>query len=159
MNEKPNETKKSEKSRPGCFWAVALIFGIAILSVVGGLFYVKVVISDFDSYRDEMCIRNDLVIKEEYFRYAPGIDAAMWCRLTVEADGIEEVFEASKVNFSEFSQDGYQFRVDWIDDDWWDVDGHQLIGGEAGVDGNFMRVAYLPNGDGTLTVYIFWFEV
>ena len=83
----------------------------------------------------------------------------MWCKFIVTANSIDEIFDVSKVNTSELGADGYEFRVDWIKDAWWDVDKHQLIGGEVEIGGDYMRVAYVKNEDGTLTVFIFRFEV
>ena len=87
------------------------------------------------------------------------MDAAMWSKFNVRVKGIDEVFDTSRVDTSEFTQAGYDFNVDWIDDAWWDADKHTLIGGEDEVDGDIMRVGYVDNGDGTLTIYVFWFEV
>ena len=143
----------------GCTLAAVLTFGVAMIVVVGGMFLVNRAFTTFDAYRDMMCIRNGLVVKDDHLRYSPGIDAAMWSRFSVKVNGIDEVFDGSMVDTSEFSQDGYEIRVDWINDVWWDVDSQQLIGGEVQVEGNWMRVGYVDNGDGTLTVYIFWFEV
>jgi hypothetical protein len=87
------------------------------------------------------------------------MDAAMWSKFTVRVKGIDEVFDTSRVDTSEFTQAGYDFNVDWIDDAWWDADKRTLIGGEDEVGGDFMRVGYFDNGGGTLTIYVFWFEV
>ena len=154
------DSKKRKTTRIGCIVAAALGLGSAVLvMVVGGFLLVNRALTDFDSYRDKMCIRSGLVVENADFRYSPGFDAAMWCRFTIRADGISEVSTLEGTNTSEFSQDAYEFQVDWIDDDWWNVDSHELIGGEVEVGKDFMRVAYGDNGDGTLTVYIFWFEV
>ena len=153
------EFAKPQSAKSGCLIAAALILGFAVLAVGGGLFLIKRSLSDFDSHRETMGIRTNVVVTNEHLRYSPGFDAAMWCRFTVTASGLDKVFDTSRVNTAEFSQVGYQFRVDWINDDWWDVERHDLIGGEVQVGGDFMRVAYRNNGDGTLTVYVFWFEV
>ena len=106
-----------------------------------------------------MCLREDLEVSEPILRYSPGMDAAMWCKFEVKADAIDEVFDAAKVDTTEFDEIGYTFRVSWIDNEWWDVASHELIGGEVSIGQDFMRVGYIDHGDGTLTVYIFWFEV
>lgn len=154
-----NETIKSKNFALGCLIAAASFLLLAVVLVVGGLFFVKTKLSDFDSHRNKMGIRSDFVPLEENLWYAPGFDAAMWCKLTVEAGGLEVVFDTAKVDTSQLGEEGYEFRVDWIDDDWWDAESRQLTGGEVEISGNPMRVGYVDNGDGTLTVYIFWFEV
>ena len=106
-----------------------------------------------------MCLRPELGVSDDHLRYEPGMDAAMWSKFTVKVKGIDEVFDTSRVDTSEFTQAGYDFNVDWIDDDWWDANKRMLIGGEDEVGGDFMRVRYVDNGDGTLTIYVFWFEV
>lgn len=154
-----DDNQKPKSAKSGCLIAAVVTLGAVILLAVGGVFLVKRAFSNFDSYREEMCLLNDLAVKDERLKYSPGMDGAMWCRFTVEAKGLDEVFDTSKVDTSEFNRAGYEFRVDWIDDDWWDVDSQQLIGGEVEIGGDYMRVAYVNNEDGTLTVYIFWFEV
>lgn len=154
-----NEAKKPKSAKSGCIMAAILTIGITVLLVLGGLFFIKRAFSNFDSHRGKMAIPNSLAVQDEDLRYSPGIDGAMWSRFTVKANGIDEVFDASRVDTSEFSQDGYKFKVDWIDEDWWDADSRQLIGGEVQIGDDFMRVGYVVNNDGTLTVYIFWMEV
>lgn len=150
-------TNPSDKKRgfSGCILAV----GFVMLVACGGLFLVAQSLTSFDRYRDKMGIRVDLVVEDEALRYSPGFDAAMWCRFTAKVTGIDQVFDTSKVDTSEFSEDDYDFGVDWIKSYWWDVDHHRLLGGEVQVNGDVMRVAYLDHGDGTLTIYVFWFEV
>ena len=86
----------------------------------------------------------------------------MWCRITVEAKNIDDVFDLARVDTSEFTEVGYKIRhATPILFPWWDADEQRVIGGDVEVDPNkaFMRVGYIDNGDGTLTVYIYWFEV
>lgn len=149
------------KRRPisGCALTAFLTLGVVILAMVVGVFLVNKAFTNFESYRETMCIREGLVVKDKNVRYSPGFDAAMWCRFTAKVNGIDEIFDTSKVDTSEFSQADYKIQVDWITDEWWDVDDHQLIGGEVEIGNDWMRVGYVDHGDGTLTVYIFWFEV
>ena len=155
-----SDNQKRQKSpKSGCFIAAAVVVVAAMLGIAGIVYYAKRQLSDFDSRQEMMCLRPGLVISDEHLRYSPGMDAAMWSKFTVRAKGIDEVFDASRVDTSEFARDGYEFKVDWIDDAWWDADKRRLIGGEDEVGDDFLRVGYVDNGDETLTVYIFWFEV
>ena len=80
----------------------------------------------------------------------------MWSKFTARANDIDEVFDTSRVDTSEFTRDGYQFKVAWIDDEWWDADKHLLtapiaemvfepvVGGgiiDRGTDGSELRWA------------------
>jgi hypothetical protein len=158
-NRMSNKQGRQKSIKSGCLIAVTIVGVVAILGVAGTVSFVNRQLSDFDSRREKMCLRPGLVVSDEHLRYGPGMDAAMWSKLTVRVKGIDEVFDTSRVNTSEFTQAGYDFNVDWIDDAWWDADKRTLIGGEDEVGGNFMRVGYVDNGDGTLTIYVFWFEV
>jgi hypothetical protein len=154
-----NTQGKQKSLKSGCLIASAIVGVAVILAIAGIVYFVNRQLSDFDSRREMMCLRPGLVVTDEHLRYGPGMDAAMWSKFTVRVKSIDEVFDASRVDTSEFTQNGYEFKVDWIDNAWWDADKHRLIGGEDEVDGDFMRVGYVDNGDGTLTVYVFWFEV
>ena len=150
---------KQKSLKSGCLIAGAIVGVAVILGIAGIVYFVNRQLGDFDSRREIMCLRPGLVVTDEHLRYGPGMDAAMWSKFTVRVKSIDEVFDTSRVDTSEFTQNGYEFRVDWIDDSWWDADKHRLIGGEDEVGNDFMRVGYVDNGDGTLTVYVFWFEV
>jgi hypothetical protein len=145
--------------KSSCLIAGTIVGVAAILGIAGIVYFANRQLSDFDSRREIMFLRPELGVSDEHLRYEPGMDAAMWSKFTVRVKGIDEVFDTSRVNTSEFTQAGYDFNVDWIDDAWWDADKRTLIGGEDEVGGNFMRVGYVDNGDGTLTIYVFWFEV
>lgn len=154
-----NIQAKQKSSKSGCLIA-GVIVGLAVILGIAGIgYFVNRQLGDFDSRREMMCLRPGLVVTDEHLRYGPGMDAAMWSRFTVRAKSIHEVFDASRVDPSEFTQNGYEFRVDWITESWWDADNQRLIGGEDRIGDDFMRVGYVDNGDGTLTVYVFWFEV
>ncbi|MCA8992809.1 MAG: hypothetical protein KDA69_08045 [Planctomycetaceae bacterium] len=152
-------TESNKSKWNGCLIAVAVVLALGLMLLLGIWFLVHSALTSFEAYRDTMCIREDLVVRESQLRYSPGFDAAMWCKFTAEAGDIGEVFDESRVDTAEFSGEDYKFRVDWIKDAWWDVETVHLKGGDVEVNGSFMRVGYLDNGDGTLTVYIFWFEV
>ena len=154
-----NNQGRQKSIKSGCLIAGAIVGVVAILGIAGIVYFVNRQLSDFDSRREIMCLRPELVVSDEHLRYEPGMDAAMWSKFTVRVKGIDEVFDTSRVDTSEFTQNGYEFRVDWIDDAWWDADKRTLIGGEDEVGADYMRVGYVDNGDGTLTIYIFWFEV
>ena len=129
------------------------------MGIAGIIYFVDRLMGDFESRREMMCLRPGLVVEDEYLTYGPGFDAAMWSKFTVRVKDIDQVFDTSRVDTSEFTRDGYEFKVDWIDDAWWDPDKRRLTGGEDEVGDDFMRVGYVDNGNGTLTVYVFWFEV
>ena len=154
-----NNQGRQKSIKSGCLIAGAIVGVVAILGIAGIVYFVNRQLSDFDSRREIMCLRPELVVSDEHLRYEPGMDAAMWSKFTVRVKGIDEVFDTSRVDTSKFTQAGYDFNVDWIDDDCWDANKRSLIGGEDEVGGDFMRVGYVDNGDGTLTIYIFWFEV
>ena len=154
-----NNQGRQKSIKSGCLIAGIIVGVAAILGIAGIVYFVNRQLSDFDSRREIMCLRPELVVSDEHLRYEPGMDAAMWSKFTVRVKGIDEVFDTSRVDTSEFTQAGYDFNVDWIDDDWWDANKRMLIGGEDEVGGDFMRVGYVDNGDGTLTIYVFWFEV
>ena len=155
----PNIQGNRKGLKSGCFIAGAKVGMATILGIVGIIYLLGGQSSGFDSYRELMGLRPELVVTNEHLRYAPAFDAAMWSKFTVRTNDINKVFDTSRVDTSAFTRNGYQFKVAWIDDAWWDVDRHKLIGGEDEIDGNYIRVGYVENGDGTLTVYVFWFEV
>lgn len=147
-------------SRFGCVVAILSFIGVAILAIGTSWYFVSAAFTDFASHRDKLYLRRNLTVENENLRYSPGMDALMWCRFTVKAKSIEDVFTSGKVDTSEFKEVGFKFRQSTpIADQWWDVDERNLTGGEVQVGEDFMRVGYVDNGDGTLTVYIFWFEV
>lgn len=154
-----NNQGRQKNIKSGCLIAGIIVGVAAILWIAGIVYFVNRQLSDFDSRREIMCLRPELGVSDDHLRYEPGMDAAMWSKFTVRVKGIDEVFDTSRVDTSEFTQAGYDFNVDWIDDDWWDANKRMLIGGEDEVGGDFMRVGYVDNGDGTLTIYVFWFEV
>ena len=143
--------------------AAVLVVSVFVFLVIGSASYFLIVaFTDFDFHRDKMCLRRDLIIKEQNLWYSPGMDAVMWCRITVEAKNINDVFDQAIVDTTEFTEVGYKIRnATPITDAWWDADEQRLIGGEVEIDPNkaFMRVGYIDNGVGTLTIYILWFEV
>jgi len=159
MGQAMNDSRKTRRIIFGCLILIALVVFVTVLTIAGGVVYFLRSFSDFDSRRDEMCLREGLEVEDAQLRFSPGMDSAMWSRFTVKADDIAEVFDASEIDPSEFDNAGYQFHVDWIGDEWWDADSRQLIGGEVEVHGGYMRVGYVVNEDGTITVYIYWFEV
>jgi hypothetical protein len=131
-----------------------------VLAIGSVLYFLSVAFTGFEFHRDKMCLRRDLTIKEQNLWYSPGMDAVMWYRVTVEAKNIDDVFDPARVDTSEFTEVGYKIRHSMpITDQWWDVDKRNLVGGDVQLGGASMRVAYVNNGDGTLTVYVFWFEV
>lgn len=158
-NEQRGERLNNKSTRR--IFLLVIAGGILLVAIVlvGGSLLVRTALTSFETHRSKMCIREDLDVSEPILRYLPGMDAAMWCRFSVHASGIDEVFDTSRVNTTEFDETGYTFRVEWIDDEWWDVADQNLTGGEVPIGQDFMRVGYIDHGDGTLTVYIFWFEV
>lgn len=154
-----NTHGKRESLKSSCMIAGLIVLMAVILGIAGFAWFLSMLLGDFDFRREMMCLRPGLIVSDEHLCYGPGIDAAMWSKFTVRAKGIGEVFDTSRVDTSEFTREGFQFKVEWIDDPWWDADLHRLIGGEVKVGEDFMRVGYDDNRDGTLTVYIFWFEV
>ena len=155
----PNPQGKQNNLKSCCLISAVIVGVTAILGIAGIVYFVGKQLGDFDSRRGLMCLRPGLVVEDEHLTYGPGFDAAMWSKFTVKVKSIDEVFDTSRVNTSEFKRKGYEFRVNWIDDPWWDADKHRLTGGEVQVGDDFMRVGYIDNRDGTLTVYVFWFEV
>lgn len=140
--------------------AALITFGIilAVVLVVGIMIHRA--LTDFDSRRDLMALRSGLEVRDEHLRYSPGMDGIMWCRFTVEAKGLDEVFDPSQVDVSKFNEAGCQVGSSSISDRWWDVKGKKLTGGSVEVrHDEFLDVGYVDNGEGTLTVYIYWFEV
>ena len=155
-------TAHPKTGRFGCMVAVLLVFALMALAIGTVLYFLSLTFTSFESHRDKMYLRRDLIIKEQNLWYSPGMDAVMWCRITVEAKNINDVFDPNKVDTTEFTDVGYKIRhATPITDRWWDADARHLVGGEVEVDFNkaFMHVGFANNGDGTLTVYIFWFEV
>jgi hypothetical protein len=147
-------------ARSGCLKAALISFGIIAALVLGVGFLIYGQLTDFDSRREMMALRSGLEVRDEHLRYSPGMDGVMWCRFTVEAKGIDEVFDTSQVDVSEFKEEGYEVGQSGLGNRWWDVAGKKLTGGSVEVrNDEFMHVGYMDNGDGTLTVYIYWFEV
>lgn len=143
------------------FLKVALIaFGILAAAVLGVGFMVDRALTGFDSRRDMMALRSGLEVRDEHLRYSPGIDGIMWCRFTVEAKGLDQVFDPSQVDVSKFNEQGFQIGRTPIGDRWWDVKGKKLTGGSVELrQDETLDVGYVDHGDGTLTVYLYWFEV
>lgn len=155
-----HDTNRRNTHRVGCTVAVLLCFIVMLVAIGSVLYLLSVAFTGFEFHRDKLGLRGDLVIKDANLSYSPGMDAVMWCRITVEAKSIDDVFDSARVDTSEFSRAGFEFRhATPITNQWWDVDERDLVGGEVEVGKAFMRVAYVNNGNGTLTVYIFWFEV
>ncbi|MEM7235003.1 MAG: hypothetical protein AAF517_22690 [Planctomycetota bacterium] len=138
-----------------------LLVGAALLvaAAVGTSLLYQRTFHDLDTHRDKLGLRDDLVVREFHFQFAPGVDSAMWSRLRAETEHIDRVFDPARVDVTSFSSSDYEFRVRGVDASWWQVDGSKLTGGEVEIDGNFLRVGYFAEGDGTLTVYFYWFEV
>ena len=143
----------------GCLIVCLILMVMIGATVLTGAYFMNRAFSDFDSFRDQLKIRSELSVADEKLRFSPGIDSALWCRFTVDVDSIAQVFEKSEIDTSEFSNESFEFKVDWINDSWWDVQGHEFTGGEYISGEHVWRVGYFKNADGTLTVYIFWFEV
>jgi hypothetical protein len=154
-----NEESAQKSAKSGCLIAVLVAVGLVVVAAIVGVVMVKKTLTDFDTHRAKMGLRSDLVVTQEHLNYSPGMDGALWSKFVVRAGSLEEVFDTARVDPSEFDEGGYEFRVDWIDSDWWDVDAHPLTGGETSIGPDYLRVAYRDNGDGTLTVYVFWFQV
>lgn len=158
-DDQSHDTGTPKARRIGCAIAVLVVSVLLVLAIGSVLYSLSVAFTSLELHRDKMCLSRDLTIREHYLRYSPGMDAVMWCRITVEANDIDEVFDPSRVDTSELREVGYQIRnATPITNQWWDVEQRNLRGGEVQVDGASMRVAYEDNGDETLTVYIFWFE-
>lgn len=148
--------------RRSCLIAFLLVSALMLLAIGSVLYFLNMAFTGFEFHRDKICLRRDLTIKDKNLWYSPAMDAVMWCRVTVEAKNIDDVFDTNKVDTTQFTEVGYKIRHSTpITDHWWDADEKRLIGGEVEVETNkvFMRVGYIHNGDGTLTVYILWFEV
>ncbi len=157
-----HDTAHPKTRRFGCTVAVLLVSVLMALAIGSVLYFLNVAFTSFESHRDKMYIRRDLIIKEQNLWYSPGMDAVMWCKITVEAKSIDDVFDANRVNTTEFTEVGYKIRhATPISDYWWNADEQRLVGGDVEVDPNkaFMRVGYIDNRDGTLTIYVLWFEV
>lgn len=147
-------------TRSGFLKAAIITFGIIVAVVLGVGITVYRAFTDFDSRRDLMALRSGLVVSDEHLRYSPGFDGIMWCRFTVEAKGLDEVFDTSQVNVSGLNEAGCQVGRTPIGDPWWDVKDKKLVGGSVELrHDETLDVGYVDNGDGTLTVYIYWFEV
>ena len=147
-------------TRSGFLKAAVITFGIVAAAVLGVGILIIWALTDFDSRRDMMALRSGLEVRDEHLRYSPGIDGIMWCRFTVEAKGLDEVFDPSQVDVSEFKEPGFQVGRTPIGDRWWDVKDKKLTGGSVEVrHDETLDVGYVDNGDGTLTIYIYWFEV
>ena len=147
-------------TRSGFLKAALVTFGIIVAAVfvVGIMIYRA--LTDFDSRRDMMALRSGLEVRDEHLRYSPGMDGIMWCRFTVEAKGLDEVFDPSQVDVSKLNETDCQVGSSSISDRWWDVKGKKLTGGSVEMrDDETLEVGYVDNRDGTLTVYIYWFEV
>lgn len=144
----------------GLLKAALITVGIIVAVVLGVGIMIHRALTDFDSRRDMMALRSGLEVRDEHLRYSPGMDGIMWCRFTVEAKGLDEVFDTSQVDVSEFKEPGFHVGRTPISDRWWDVKGKKLVGGSVEVrHDETLDVGYVDHGDGTLTVYIYWFEV
>lgn len=143
----------------GCLKAFLITFAIVAVFVGGVAFMIHRSLTNFDAYRDQLGIREQLEVEDEHLWYSPGMDAILWCRFTVTASGIGEVFDPSRVDVSEFDDTDYKISDSRIRNSWWDADRRKLTGGKVDLGDEFLRVGYADNGDGTLTVYIYWFEV
>ncbi len=154
------ELVERKKITNGCLLAALITVGVVVLLGVGGVLLVNRSLTNFEARRDTMGLRSGLAVTDEHCRYSPGFDGAMWAKFTATAGSIDDVFDLSRVDTSDFDEAGYQFNlVTAIIDPWWDANTRTLTGGESMIGPNVIRVAYADNGDGTLTVYIYWFEV
>lgn len=156
MTESPNPAPNRGN---GCLKAI--LISLLVFLLLGGatVLIVRSALTSFGLFRDKLGLRQELVVSGERARYSPGFDGVMWCRFNTTAKTLDEVFDPSRVDASEFDSSGFRFKEDWIKDEWWDPDDRPLTGGEVELDGNYLRAAWTDNGDGTRTVYIFWFEV
>ncbi|MCH7228353.1 hypothetical protein [Haloferula sp. A504] len=160
MTDTSQSSHPRRNARSGCLKAALITFGFLAAVALGVGFLIHRGLADFDSHREMMGLRSGLEVRDEQLRYSPGMDGIMWCRFTVEAKGLDEVFDTSLVDVSELNEPGCQLRGAGSSPRWWDVQTKTLTGGSVEVrNDEFMDVGFVDNEDGTLTVYIFWFEV
>ena len=119
-------------ARSGCLKAALITFGILAALALGVGFLIHRELTDFDSRREMIALRSGLEVRDEHLRYSPGMDGIMWCRFTVEAKGLDEVFDTSLVEVSELNEPGYQLRGTGSSPRWWDAKTRTLTGGECG---------------------------
>lgn len=152
-----NEPQKNRKRiLVGCALFTSIIF-LCVL-IMAGLIYRSM--TNFEGYRNTLGIRPEVKAIEPRLRYSPGIDGILWAKFKVKASTIGEVFQPGVVNPKELQSAPFKISVDWITNHWWDPEKHILTGGEIEIRRDeFMSVGFVDNQDGTLTVYIYWFEV
>ncbi len=154
------ENRETKRKKLGCMIVALSLIVIALVVVFTIAFAVNRALTSFDAYRGRLCVREGISVSDEKLRFSPGMDSVIYCRFTVVASSIEEVFDENKVDADQFNDEDYQgLKVEWIENDWWDIERSPLTGGEVEINGDWLRVGFRDNGDGTLTVYIFWFQV
>ncbi len=155
-----NETAPRKKALYGCLGILGLAVVFTCLGGFGIYWAIDRALTDFEYHRDKMALRSELEVIDSNLLFSPGFDDVMWCRFRVEAESIDEIFDTDLVDTKEFTSLGYQLDIGGMEAEWWDPKEHTLIGGEVQTDSDkFLRVGYVKNDDGTITVYIYWFEI
>ena len=112
--------------------------------------------SQVDRCRRDMCL-GDVHIMPQGYKFSPGMDAIMWFKFVAKTSQITDVFDPQQIDTSTF-RDGFRFHNSPMTE-WWDADERKLTGGQAETsEGCFIDVGFENNDDGTLTVYIMWFQ-
>ena len=157
MNHDSNRGKSVARNVLSCFAISFVTVTLAMFFLCGGLYLAYRTVFSFESYRAQMCIREDLVVEDPHFVYSPGYDYIMWSKFDVRVDNTDKVFDAARIDVSKF-REGY--KMESLTDKWWDAGDHEPSGATFQVsDDETVQVGYLDNGDRRLTVYIDLYEV
>jgi hypothetical protein len=115
--------------------------------------------------REVMYINPDLKIEPLGYCFKPDLDSSIRFKFLAQTNDPSQVFVSSRVDASKFND---RFRKSALEVNanvgWWDVSSIRLEGGnfevpsQGGTGVRGLDVGYAKNADGTLTVYVFWWE-
>jgi hypothetical protein len=115
--------------------------------------------------REVMYINPEIAIKPLGYAIETGMDDVIRFKFVAETDDPASLFDSAQVDAAKFagSFDPYALNPQ-ASEDWWDLSDKTLCGANftvpppnsKGTRG--LNIAYVPNDDNTLTVYVLWHE-
>ena len=115
--------------------------------------------------RDVMYINPELEIDPIGYSIETGMDDVIRFKFIAKTDDPSILFETSRVNTKKFAEDFIPSSLNpQASETWWDLSSQQVTGANftvpppnsKGTRG--LNIAYAKNDDGTLTVYVLWYE-
>ena len=115
--------------------------------------------------RDVMYINPELEIKPIGFFLQPGMDDVIRFKFIANTDDPSLLFDSTHVDSSKFGADLRIYTLNpEATESWWDISSQTLIGGNflvpppdsPGTRG--LNIGFSNNDDGTLTVFVLWYE-